>query len=217
MRVIQPKGTKGSLRWIQQAGGSHPIDLQPHGLPKIEWVSPLAEDDFAEYRDAAFLDRLGIGCLSESLREFWPQRGPQWDALGFTSSGPVLVEAKAHISEFFSPPSQAGPSSLVQIRQALSRVQSDLGCKNSSDWVETYYQYANRLAFLWWLRKNGVDANIIFVSFLSDPDMSGPKQAETWEAAFASADYSLGLPKKHSLTKHIFHVFPDVLKMGKSA
>ncbi|KUJ85192.1 hypothetical protein AVO45_16935 [Ruegeria marisrubri] len=131
----------------------YPDLLQPSGLPTIEWVSPLAEDEYAEYRDEAFLDRLGIGHLTASLKDFWPQRGPQWDALGVTSSGPVLVEAKAHVREFFSPPSQAGQRSRKQIDRAFASVRADLGVGRATDWSELYYQYANRIAFLWWLRE----------------------------------------------------------------
>ncbi|WP_170624659.1 MULTISPECIES: hypothetical protein [unclassified Ruegeria] len=214
MRIIQPKGTKGSLKWIQAAVDRCPEVLQPRKLPTIEWVSPLEEDDYAEYRDAAFLNRLGIGHLTASLKDFWPQRGPQWDALGLTSHGPVLVEAKAHIREFFSPPSQAGQRSREQINRAFATVRADLGIGDHVNWSELYYQYANRLAFLWWLREHGVDAKLLFVSFLNDSEMGGPQHAETWDAAFAAADYALGLPRQNKLRSHIYHVTPDVREIS---
>ncbi|WP_281995679.1 hypothetical protein [Ruegeria faecimaris] len=214
MRVIQPKGIKGSLKWIQDAVRRSPNLLQPQELPTIDWVSPLEEDDYAEYRDGAFLDRLRIGHLTASLKDFWPQRGPQWDALGLTSNGPVLVEAKAHVREFFSPPSQAGLRSLEQIERAFEIVRADLGVRQAMNWTELYYQYANRLAFLWWLREHGIDAKLLFVSFLNDADMAGPKYAETWEAAFAAANYALGLPEKNKLRRHIFHATPDVRELA---
>lgn len=214
MRVIQPRGKRGSLKWIQEAVDRLPHLLQPPELPTIAWVSPLAEDDYAEYRDTAFLDRLRIGSLSASLKDFWPQRGPQWDALGLTSSGPILVEAKAHVREFFSPPSQAGLKSIELIKRAFAMVQADVGVSRSTDWTEVYFQYANRLTFLWWLREHGLDAKLLFVSFLNDVDMRGPHHAEAWETAFASADYALGLPERHKLRHHIYHVTPDIRELA---
>jgi hypothetical protein len=170
----------------------------------------LANDQFAEYRDQSFLDILNLGHLGPELKDFWPSRGPQWDALGLTDNGPVLVEAKAHLREFFSPATQASGRSRDKIQAAFSAVQTDLGIGPSSDWTRTYYQYANRIAHLWWLRQKGVNASLLFVSFLNDAEMIGPRHAETWEAAFKSANYALGLPDTHALSSHIAHTTPDV-------
>ena len=113
-RVSQPVGGRGSLKWIQRAvNEAWPALNQPilNVIGKdqsIDWRSPIEGDDFAEYRDGAFLERLGLAHLKSELAAFWPARGPQWDALGVTSAGTVLlVEAKSHIAEMCSPGSQA--------------------------------------------------------------------------------------------------------------
>lgn len=213
MRIPQPVGTKGSLKWIQRAVAHRPDLLQPDRLSDIAWVSPLQTDDFAEYRDAAFLDRIGQNALTNSLSDFWPSRGPQWDALGLCAEGPVLVEAKAHIAEFFSPASQAKGASLEKIQNAFCEMQTAEKITTTCDWSQHYYQYANRLAHLWWLRRNGVNAHLLFVSFLNDEDMSGPTHPEAWEAAFDSANYVLGVSKRASLLKYVRHVTPDVREL----
>lgn len=66
MKVKQPVGTKGSLKWIQKAVATPAVlNSAIRGVVElpadavIEWVSPRADDDRAEYRDAAFLRRLG--------------------------------------------------------------------------------------------------------------------------------------------------------------
>src|SRR3989442_874194 len=46
----------------------------------IEWRSPL-EPRFAEYRDGAFLNALGLNSLRQELKNFWPPSGPRWDGL----------------------------------------------------------------------------------------------------------------------------------------
>ena len=106
-RVPQDPGQKGSLKWIQQIINHHPDILNKQinklfnrdpNLP-IEWLSPKQNDDYAEYRDTAFLDLLGIKLTKRKLEDFWPQRGPQWDGLGKVSETGTyfLLEAKANI------------------------------------------------------------------------------------------------------------------------
>ena len=216
MRVPQPEGTKGSLKWLQRAVERRPDLLALPGLPDIRWLSPLRADDFAEYRDAAFLERLGRGHLAPELATFWPRGGPQWDALGLAGDRPVLVEAKAHVGEFLSPASQAGPASQARIEAAFAAVQADLGALPRADWTRVFYQYANRLAHLWWLHRQGVAAQLCFVSFRgeADPGIAGPEHAETWEAVFALADHVLGLPARHRLSRHIHHLTPPVAALG---
>ena len=50
----------------------------------IDWRSPRRDDDYAEYYDQAFLDRLGVDKLTMPLDEFWPKSGPRWDSLART-------------------------------------------------------------------------------------------------------------------------------------
>ena len=59
----------------------------------------MQHDHYAEYRDEAFLKRVGVSATKKPLSEFWPKRGPQWDALAtFGDDGVILVEAKAHMA-----------------------------------------------------------------------------------------------------------------------
>ena len=84
----------------------------------IEWLSPLESEDFIEYRDDAFLERLGLGPQNRNLSDFWPKRGPVWDGLARTSNGrSLLIEAKANIPEFDSSPTGASGRSLAKIRK----------------------------------------------------------------------------------------------------
>lgn len=209
MRNPQPEGTRGSLKWIQRAVERTPDLLVPPSLLPVTWVSPLRKDGFAEYRDAEFLRCLGLDHLAEDLANFWPKRGPQWDALGRAGNNVLLVEAKAHIPEFISPASQAAGASLAKISSAFSEVQRDLGLNTPQDWTQEYYQYANRLAHLSWLRSKGVAAQLIFVDFLHDTDMGGPSDAALWKAAYALADATLGLPEHHKLSAFIHHIYLD--------
>lgn len=146
MRVEQPEGSRGSLKWIQRAVETRPEVLALPDLGPINWVSPLRNDAFAEYRDGAFLRRLNLSWLENELTEFWPRRGPQWDALGLAGDKIVLVEAKARVPEFVSPACQASESSLLKITTSFDRVKDALGVESHFDWTQRYYQYANRIA-----------------------------------------------------------------------
>lgn len=207
MRIPQPPGTKGSLKWLQRAVNQRPDLVQPTDLPPLTWVSPLVGDDHAEYRDAAFLARLGLAPLAPALADFWPRRGPQWDGLATFPGGVVLVEAKAHLPEFRSPPCAAGPASGARIAAAFEQVQRALDLPLTR-WDRRYYQYANRLAHLWWLRAQGIEAHLLLVGFLHDAESAGPTDPAEWHAAVAVAEAALRL-EPNPLGPFIHHVMPD--------
>jgi hypothetical protein len=91
----------------------------------IEWVSPLKNDNFSEYRDDDFLKILELDNLKKPLNEFWPKAGPQWDALGKYNNVVFLVEAKANILELRSPGCKASSEkSKYLIKQSLDNVKN---------------------------------------------------------------------------------------------
>ena len=105
------RDSKGSLRNIQLLTNLYP-DLINGQLKQrfpelqeetIEWKSPVESDDYAEYRDGAFIELMKLKQDEIKLEEFWPSYGPQWDALALTNKGSViLVEAKANLPEIIS-------------------------------------------------------------------------------------------------------------------
>lgn len=224
-RTRQPHfEAKGSLRWIQTAieeqwpSLTDPIVAAIPGAASIEWRSPLATDQYAEYRDKDFLRRLHLERLEVPLKEFWPNQGPQWDALGLTNDGQVLlVEAKAHVGELCSSGTAAGPKSLSLINRSLGEVATALGAsQRKAPWTDLFYQLANRLAHLHWLRvTQRVPAWLVLVNFVGDQDMGGPTSREAWDAAYQIAYHVMGLPERHALSKWILEVFPDVRERGR--
>ena len=217
MRVVQPEGKRGSLKWLQIAVNRRPELLHCPKIGDVEWLSPLADDDYAEYRDGAFLERLRLDHLKNALREFWPARGPQWDALGRSGDRVVLVEAKAHLEEFLTPASGASEVSRQKIALALSSTRTALDANDGTDWAQVFYQYANRIAHLHFLRESRVDAHLLMVGFLNDAEMSGPRTVAEWRTAYRFAEYALGLPKRHAMSRFIHHVYPDVAALEVTA
>lgn len=209
MRIEQKRGTRGSQKWLQVCVNRYPELLDVPAMGPVEWKSPLGDDSYAEYRDAAFLKRLGLERLSDALAAFWPARGPQWDALGVNGNKFVLVEAKAHLAEMKSS-CAAGPKSRQQIEKAFKQVCDDLGFADPARWVDDYYQLANRIAHLWFLRQHGVDAHLLLIGFINDEEMRGPKKPEEWRSEYKRVESVLGISPGHALSAYIHHVFPDV-------
>ena len=217
-RVPKKKGDKGSLRAIQWYVNEAPDELGRQieeasrgGIKApIAWKSPRQGDAFAEYSDAEFIEKLEVPLPARSLEQFWPKGGPNWDALGTSRNGQVvLVEAKSHVSEIISSPCGAGKPALRRIKAALCEVAAALEVDSSCDWTGTFYQYANRLAHLYFLRDvNKVPAWLVQVCFVNDTTVVGPKTAPEWRAAVEVLQGALGL-KKHRLSRYVVEVFPD--------
>lgn len=215
-RTPQPEGARGSLKWIQRAieRGCPELNapiLAATGASAVEWRSPVRADAFAEYRDSDFLSLIGAGDLAPVLRDFWPTRGPQWDALGVTNRGDILlVEAKAHVGEMLSPPTGATGEALQLIERALASCAAELSATPKASWSQCFYQYANRLAHLAFLRQQGRPAWLVLVSFVGDDEMGGPRTPEAWAAAYSVMDHVMGLRARHRLSRWIVHAYPDV-------
>ena len=216
MRVPQRIGDKGSLKWIQVLVNENSdllaSALRPH-LPAraaeaITWLSPLHEDDYAEYRDEGFLERMQIENLHVPLQDFWPANGPQWDALGRTSEQILLVEAKANVPEIISHCGATSDASLRRIKSSLKQTQAYLGGKCRMDWTSGFYQYANRLAHLYFLRElNRLDAYLIFIYFLHD-DTHISTSRDEWAGALALQNNLMGLGR-HRLHEYVVELFID--------
>jgi hypothetical protein len=206
-RFPQSRCSKGSQRWIQWFVNHAPEVLDEQiGLGPIDWRSPRDDDDYAEYRDESFLKRLDIALPRRSLESFWPRGGPQWDALGRARSGSaVLVEAKAHLNELYSPASAASEPSLAIIQQALAETAQALGVAAGYDWSKQFYQYGNRLAHAHLLDQiNCVPTKLVFVYFVGDPDVRGPSDKRAWELAIHTVHRALGLQSQLTFVKDIF-------------
>ena len=210
----------GSQRWLQVFINKHQViidrafldalDLSPNDA--IEWLSPLLADEFREYRDMRALRRLGVQSLSHrKLNEFWPNRGPVWDALARTRSGELIfVEAKAHIGEAASPGTKASVASLELIQRSLAEARRFYAPKATTEWSGTFYQYANRLAHHYLFRKlNQLPSHLFFLYFINASDVNGPSSELEWKGATHLLHAALGLtPGK--LPDGVHEVFLDV-------
>lgn len=219
----RPSHTSRSEHWLRSAVNDAPDFLnskvlEAFGWPaaeRIVWRSPIREDDYAEYYDEAFLERLQLQDLRTPMRSFWPASGPRWDALAITDCGKVLlVEAKAHIDESVDYGSGASPDPYRRIQESLAAAKKAFRASVEASWESPFYQYANRLAHLYFLRGlNGIDAYLLFLYFADAPDVPKPCTLDQWTGAICLTKTCLGLgahPYQKQVKDLVVRV-PDIL------
>ena len=201
---------RGSRKWLQVLVNCRTellSDAIAQRLPELpedfDWRSPVLDDHYAEYRDQSFLDRLAGSPYFQApekpqrdLADFWPRFGPQWDGLAVTDRGQLLlVEAKSHIPELVTAPGQArGEAARLKIQESLATVKAFVKSRAPADWSTSFYQYANRLAHLYWMRElNGHDAYLVNLFLINDREMNGPGSAAEWQAAIRLQEVFMGV------------------------
>jgi hypothetical protein len=197
---------------------SNSPSLRTYAATHPKWVSPLASDDYTEYQDKQFLEVIGFPKLSNNLADFWPQRGPVWDALATVegksgSRGVILLEAKSHIPELANPSyaCKATGKSLEKIKKSLTTVKRELKVKRKAEWLGEYYQYANRIAHLYFLTIVGqVPTWMVFLYFVGDVKQKGPTTVVEWTASLDKMREALSLPRDYLLEQTIINVFAPI-------
>ena len=183
----------------------------------LQWIYPLQNETRPEPTGTSFL------ALDPDQRraweDFWPQTGTaqSWDGIacyhGPTGQSWVLIEAKANHPEFCSPPSGAASGSLAQINRSLGQAKAALGVHRFFPWHGTYYQYANRLSFLFFLKKIGIQGHLVFLYFYGDQFPDGtpcPDSPGRWMELIHACHLTLGLTNGHMLQSWIHDVFLPV-------
>lgn len=220
-RIKQKSDSRGSLKYIQlliNKNQSYINNLIKNNIDEmaneeIIWVSPLANDDYAEYRDDSFLEKVGLKPTEITLNNVWPKRGPQWDALAKTKNGTViLVEAKANVSEINSAATKAKEPSKCLIDKSLSEVKKFLLVENDIDWSGRYYQYTNRLFHLFHLREKCMKTVFLVNIYFVDDTTATPTSKQQFQKAIDQQKKHLGL-NKHSLSNYVAEIFIDIKEL----
>lgn len=155
-------------------------------------------DDYAECRDQAFLNLLDIRLPTRPLAFFWPRGGPQWDGLGRAASGEViLVEAKAHLNELYSPATGVAG---IEPRPDPSRACRDgtgLGCPGRVRLVEGVLSVRQSLgARVPAGSPERHPDSAVFLYLIGDTDVGGPATRVEWEMPIQTVHTALGLPNR---------------------
>ena len=177
----------------------------------VQWLSPIAIASYLEYRDD-FLAALNLQAYEPMLRAFWPANGPQWDGLATVDvaagKAVLLIEAKGHPAEVRSSCSARDPRSITAIRRALEEVRTYMGAE-ACDWTRGTYQFANRLAYLYFLQvKCRITTFLVLVNFVND-NSHKPTSLEQWLRYPITG--CLGLHTAGRLLDHVVTVYPNAL------
>ncbi|TMW72308.1 hypothetical protein [Alteribacter natronophilus] len=192
---------------------------------ELNWKSPLAKDNYREYQDD-FLNHCSLEdetkiTMLELLREHWPIRGPVWDGIATIQGsggkeGLIIVEAKANIAETYSAMKATSNSSIRQIKNSFRSVQQEYQSNAELiEWTDRYYQFANRLTYLFLLnRKLRIPTWLVNIYFVNDPTHIGVKRS-TWHSHLTHMYHKLGLNLDTDLSTRMVNVFPEVNDIRK--
>jgi hypothetical protein len=106
--------------------------------------------------------------ISRKWKKFWPQTGsPQnWDSICKIDDTYLLIEAKARLGEVNSD-TQASEKSINIMQQSFNTTREHYKIITDSNWTKTYYQMANRIAFIYFLNSCGIKAKLLNIYFLN--------------------------------------------------
>jgi hypothetical protein len=118
-----------------------------------------------------------------------------------------LVEAKANVPELVSFCGAKDKESLKTISASLTETQRWLSCKEPSiDWKCGFYQYANRLAHLYFLKEKAhKEVYLVFLYFVEDSTYISTS-INAWKSALELQKKLMGLSAR-SLAGNVIDLF----------
>jgi hypothetical protein len=196
----------------------------------VEWLDfgfsqenvPLRDD-----REFVGLEFIQDTQAQERWKSFWPQTGnaQNWDAVGKIHFGEtaewLLVEAKGHIGEIESKCGATSQASRQVISLALEKTSKAFGNTQQpiENWLSPYYQYANRLAVLYFLMREcspAVNARLLFIYFYGEnrEGCDCPQNEQEWLPAIQKMTDWLGIEKHCELAQRVHHLFLPINPIG---
>jgi len=180
------KGSKFQMQRITLP--ENKIEFDKYIQDELNWISPVMEDNFVEYRmnSKILLERLNISpeVKKQFINSFWPSPQPQWDGIAWGQDKVLyLFEAKSHISEIQSAKEGNPKNDQLKYESIMKCAKTLFGIDDTDNnrkiWCKKYYQISNRIAFANRLKdiKNAGYGNfnrviLIFLNFIND---------RTWE------------------------------------
>ncbi|MBT3181199.1 MAG: DUF1738 domain-containing protein [Deltaproteobacteria bacterium] len=186
-------------------------DFKVFDYKDIEWISPVADNNYYEHR-STLLEAIGLLEYKPLLDRFWPANKPVWDGLSVMRSGEecrFLVEAKSHIRETITSMMATDPKSIKSIRCTFSTVKQYLGVAPDVDWTGPYYQFCNRLAFLYFMNVVlGQSTYLTFVNFIDDSTGVPPTSIDQWKRHYQHVYKTIGISPDAEILKRVIYIYP---------
>ena len=189
-RIQEILGTQEEIHWLDYPSNYGKASLD------AEWVGI-----------ECFKDEPNFDEIRQWWDNFWPSKtkAQNWDGIFRVGSKWYFVEAKAHEEETRSSCKASDPKSVEMINQAFGKVAAHYKSSKGNEWASAdckSYQLANRLAFIYFCRENGIDAALLYISFLNGYDKPGEKGRKNittiaeWERIWQDEFDELGIDMK---------------------
>ncbi|MBN2007060.1 MAG: hypothetical protein JXA21_27160 [Anaerolineae bacterium] len=196
------------------------------GAQGVEWLdfnfspknAPLQDD-----KERVGLEFIEDAQIQEKWKSFWPQTGnaQNWDAVGRIYFGDtaewLLVEAKGHIGELERKCGATSRASKHVIHSAFEKTSRAFGNRQQpiQNWLAPYYQYANRLAVLYFLMREcspPVNARLLFIYFYGEnrDNLNCPQDEQAWLPEIEKMKSWLGIDRHSELAQRIHYLFLPV-------
>jgi hypothetical protein len=173
-----------------------------------------------EYTGISFLPLELQNKISGNWKNYWPQQGnpPNWDSIIYCSPlAPnssledhwFIIEAKARLNEGIDKGTDAkNEESIKIIEKAFEKTKKRFNIKTENNWLEKYYQFANRLAFINFMLENGVQCSLLYIYFINgwpnDPK-NNVTNIESWKEIIHDEYKYLGI--NDEAKKYISEIF----------
>ena len=202
------------------------------GSEELSWLDfKFSHKNKACGRDTEYngLDFITDPDVLRNWYAFWPKSGraQNWDAVGKIKHGGgeewLLVEAKAHTREIKGNGCGATSArSIEKIEKALAETKAAFGAGSTplENWLGPYYQYANRLAALYFLMEKyqpALPARLLFIYFLGDKhkNQECPRTKDEWQPSIEEMESELGIDRGCPLYTRVHHLFLTVTPIVK--
>ena len=187
-RIQKVLGTQEEIQWLDYPSTDASFDKEWKGIECFQGHERYEE-------------------LKIAWNAFWPQTGSAqtWDAI-FTVDGKwFFVESKAHKAQTKASCSRTSEESRKKIHAAFTQVGNSYGSSSVDYWMTPQcdsYQLANRLAFIYFCKKQGIDAALLYINFINGFDKLGTQgkmnvSSETqWDEIWQHHFQSLGIQRE---------------------
>ena len=178
-----------------------------------------------EYKQREFFEAIPEIFTPEVMAEFekddfGKNLNQNWDGIFWVGKTVYLVEAKAHTEEIKSDCGATSKKSISEIDRCLEETRNSFNISSTNDWKKTYYQMANRIVFLYLLKKHNIEARLVNIYFVDGyekkvvpPDsdklyiiQNKNASIEDWKKAIKKEEDYLGISNLIN-DKKIFSVF----------
>ena len=211
------------LRWIGRHRNEFDRKINEHlKIDNVKWLD-FEFDKNKSFPDIPDKELKGISFLKDELvinnwKKEWPQTGNvmNWDLVGFTIDNNIktwlLVEAKAHIEELSQSCGATNDESKEKITNTLKNTAENLSINFNSNWLEKYYQLANRIYILDLLRRHNIYVKLINIYFIGDMkcnNRKSPQSKDEWLNSINEMKECIGIKDKQS-SLGIYDIYLDV-------